>query len=509
MPHLFSISDITSISFSEFKQSITLGKQWLVIIGISRYQKWNNLQFPVSDGKRLKTILQEKYVIDDVLEIYDTEVTKANLYQLFLSLQQKVKTNDSVLIYYAGHGYYDKITKNSYWIPTDGGKNINSQSNWISDSLIKDMISKISAKHILLISDSCFSGNILNINRGTNVEITIDNVFFSTAYRKNSRLVITSGATEYVPDNSEFTNMLMQSLEKNKYPILDPLKLYSEIRLGVKKSTPLFGVLNETGHQDGGSYLLFLKNEDVLEKSKQITDPELFSEQLNQFIYEYLDNLKIYKLFDLTVVLLNDIKNLAHKRKNPDIIAFSQIAISRVNVQKLDFEQEKVQEIKRIKNLYRNKIETGMQKLNALNQEYLNTDSEFPYLQEEIKLTKHFFQSLRQIREKDKTILLNSDKSNFTVPFNNGLKKISNISRWQAGGIISSIIGSAVLLSGAGLFAFALAYNNFLENSYIGYENYVRDKNLTFGFFFGGLAGMAAGTAGIAVSIPLFGKKKK
>jgi hypothetical protein len=75
-----------------------------------------------------------------------------------------------------------------------------------------------------------------------------------------SRQVLTSGASEAVPDSSEFARGLKLALEGNTAAQIDPLMLYNQVRLGMKATTPLFGDLKDSGHQDGASFLFFLKD---------------------------------------------------------------------------------------------------------------------------------------------------------------------------------------------------------------------------------------------------------
>jgi hypothetical protein len=124
--------------------------------------------------------------------------------------------------------------------------------------------------HICLIVDACFSGDILNISRGKPEEITSE--YFYRAYKRTSRQVLTSGGLESVPDRSEFTFLLLRALTYNTSPYIDPLMLFEEIRLGMSKTTPLLGELKQTGHQDGASFLLFLK--DKIPDSAEPLDPE-------------------------------------------------------------------------------------------------------------------------------------------------------------------------------------------------------------------------------------------
>jgi hypothetical protein len=95
------------------------------------------------------------------------------------------------------------------------------------------------ARHILLVSDACFAGDILNPNRAISPEISSE--YFRNAYSRVSRQVLTSGASETVPDESPFARGLKLALEGNTSPYLDPLMLYNEVRLGTKGTTPLFG----------------------------------------------------------------------------------------------------------------------------------------------------------------------------------------------------------------------------------------------------------------------------
>jgi hypothetical protein len=143
------------------------------------------------------------------------------------------------------------------------------QENWLPNTQIRGLISKLKATHVCLITDACFSGDILNSTRS--ISPTIDNEYFRKAYERTSRQVLTSGASETVPDRSEFCRLLKMALEKNKNAYLDPVMLFNEIRLGVRKTIPMIGNLKETGHQDGASFLLFLKvgEEDKIVKREE------------------------------------------------------------------------------------------------------------------------------------------------------------------------------------------------------------------------------------------------
>lgn len=245
------------------------GRQIAVLIAVDRYREWLPLRFPVRDAKRLKQVLTERYYITDTIELYNEDATKAGILRRFDQLAQELRPEDSVFIYYAGHGHLDAATDLGFWIPQDGGTDLYSQANWLPNAQVRALIGKMKARHVALVADSCFSGDILNTMRSSAPEITND--YFRNAYARRSRQVLTSGASESVPDESQFTRALIRSLEENDKPYLDPYMLFGEIRLTQTATTPLFGTLGGTDHQDGGSFILFLK--DAKKAAAQVAVP--------------------------------------------------------------------------------------------------------------------------------------------------------------------------------------------------------------------------------------------
>lgn len=270
------------IAVKKLDPNTTVGKQWLVIIGISKYQRWPNLMYPVKDAGELKDILLQRYYIDKVVELYNQDATKAGIIKLLVDMQQNIGLNDSLLIYYAGHGHFDKNSNSSFWIPHDAGIDEYVQDNWLPHSQIRGLIKNIKSIHICLISDACFSGDIIDITRAK--PENINNQYFKKAYTRISRQVLTSGESEKVPDRSEFSYLLKLALGKNSQPYLDPLMLYNEIRLGVTITTPLLGNLKATGHQEGASFILFLKDSTYIEEIPD-SEPVIISKDLGTVHY--------------------------------------------------------------------------------------------------------------------------------------------------------------------------------------------------------------------------------
>jgi tetratricopeptide (TPR) repeat protein len=237
--------------------SASVGRQYALFIAIDKYKEWNALRKPVSDAMEIRDILHDNYFIDETIELYDAQATRANIAKTFSQLQGKLGVNDSLFVYYAGHGHLDKGSKTGFWIPVDGGLDQYEQANWLPNAVIRGYISGFKTIHVFLVSDACFSGDILNEHRGRTPEI--DTEYYRRAYKLTSREVLTSGSSETVPDESEFSSALKMCLRKNVEPLLDPMTIYNDVKRAVRKTTPLYGTLSAAQHQDGAAFLFFRK----------------------------------------------------------------------------------------------------------------------------------------------------------------------------------------------------------------------------------------------------------
>lgn len=255
------------------------GNQWLFVIGIDTYIHWPPLKTAVTDAKSLRDVLLSRYHFDKdhLIELYNEQATRKNIIRKFRYLAKHVGSNDSLVIFYAGHGHLDPITKEGSWIPVESGTK--DASAWISNHDVKNYqrVDVIKAKHILLISDSCFSGDFFRGQRGKLPDVT-DRVI-NRAYRLTSRQAITSGGLEPVSDegfgrNSVFSHFLLQAVRENQQPFLIPSSFFTDVQTGVAENAqqfPRFGSLKGAGGQQGGELVLFLKTESADSKLRTLS----------------------------------------------------------------------------------------------------------------------------------------------------------------------------------------------------------------------------------------------
>ena len=218
----------------------------------------SDLKFPIEDATELKDVLINNYAFDSSNITFLTDPTRKEIFKALDNLFRISSDKDHLLIFYAGHGVYDKDFKRGYWLPSDA--ELDSKSSWMSNLDIKDYISNIKTKHTLLVSDACFSGSIFEFNRDVKNEISTKGV--EKLLQKNARNAMTSGLYKPVPDESVFIKYLLKTLKENQSVHLkasQQFKTIQEVVLNNTENIPQYGVIRNANHE-GGEFI-FLKRE--------------------------------------------------------------------------------------------------------------------------------------------------------------------------------------------------------------------------------------------------------
>ena len=131
------------------------GAYHALVIGNNAYRDLMNLETAVNDADEVSTLLREQYGFE-VTTLFDA--TRYDIVTALNELRSTLTEKDNFLIYYAGHGDLDVATDRGYWLPIDAERN--SSANWISVVTVTDAIKAMSAKHVLVVADSCYSGTL-------------------------------------------------------------------------------------------------------------------------------------------------------------------------------------------------------------------------------------------------------------------------------------------------------------------------------------------------------------
>ncbi|MEX2427242.1 MAG: caspase family protein, partial [Bacteroidales bacterium] len=127
-----------------------------LIIGIDNYldPAINDLDNPISDAKSIRDVLLNNYTFKEENITFLQDATYEQIVVSFDELSKKVKPTDNLLVFYAGHGWWDKDANNGYWLPSDASNS--NKSFWFRNSTLVDYLKEIESKHTLLITDACF-----------------------------------------------------------------------------------------------------------------------------------------------------------------------------------------------------------------------------------------------------------------------------------------------------------------------------------------------------------------
>lgn len=239
------------------------GSYRALVIGNNDYKDptmtWEPLSTAVNDAQSFSSVLRKEYGFTDVEVMLNA--TQRDIVLALDRLADRVEENDSVVVFYAGHGFRDEEKSRAYWVPVDAvGQD---HTTFIRNSTIRDELDIIGrrAKHTLLISDSCFSGSLLRSgNRGIKARNTGSDLYYEKVAKKKSVQILAAGGVEYVDDNyrnsghSPFTYFLLNELKSNNTQFMTATELATYVEKAVANNvqqTPESGVLAGTGDELG------------------------------------------------------------------------------------------------------------------------------------------------------------------------------------------------------------------------------------------------------------------
>lgn len=217
----------------------------------------NDLSFPIADTRDLSNILKSKYVLDSVKIL--TNGSRQTIMSTIFKYRKNLKEDDNFLLFYSGHGTWDKENGQGYWLPVDAAKD--DPSTWISNSDIKDQLKPMKCVHTLLISDACFAGGIFKTRE---VDLSEASRTVQELYKTKSRKAMTSGALTTVPDKSSFLKYMVMALRNNTSNYLPAEKLFVSFKENAINNSlmsgliPQFGVIADTDDR-GGDFIFIRK----------------------------------------------------------------------------------------------------------------------------------------------------------------------------------------------------------------------------------------------------------
>jgi hypothetical protein len=242
-------------------REVNFGSYYALIIGNNRYKNLTNLSTAVNDARAVEAILKSKYGFKTRLLL---DADRYTMLSALNEMREKLTEKDNLLIYYAGHGELDNVNLRGYWLPVDA--EVDSSTNWISNVAVTDILNVMSAKHVLVVADSCYSGamtrsSLARLDSGMSEQKR--QRWFKVMAKTRARAVLTSGGVKPVldsggGDHSIFAQAFLDVLNENKN-ILESFSLYREVQKRVKHlaatlridQDPQYAPIKYAGHEAG------------------------------------------------------------------------------------------------------------------------------------------------------------------------------------------------------------------------------------------------------------------
>jgi len=259
--------------------NLRMGKDFALYFVINDYDEWDDLRWPAREAASINKELTSKFGFTSEMVL---NPTLEEINQKLEEYRKKKFDDDSQLfVYFSGHGYFAESTKEGFFIPKEGKRKDRNQATYWPFARMKNAITNIGCKHIMLVIDACYSGTFDDeiAMRGRPNSSPWEEAsngdwknYIKAALEKNSRLVLTSSEKERTPDYSLFAKRLLESLQDaatNK-DILSFEQLADE----VKAITPKPHSASFDGHVEGGTFLFFPKGfEETRAPAKRASPP--------------------------------------------------------------------------------------------------------------------------------------------------------------------------------------------------------------------------------------------
>ena len=236
---------------------IDFGNYRALIIGNNDYEELPRLKTAVADAAAVAELLRSRYRFDEVTLLLNA--SRADILKQMNRLRAELTGKDNLLVYYAGHGHMDRAVGEGYWLPVDAAPEDDTQ--WIKNERLTDYLRTMSARHVIVIADSCYSGTLTREADAALPVGTERTAWLARMVGKRGRTAMSSGGLEPVTDggrsgHSAFAEALLAALRDNN-DVLDGQTLFQRLKRRVvlnAAQTPEYADLRDADHE-GGDFL--------------------------------------------------------------------------------------------------------------------------------------------------------------------------------------------------------------------------------------------------------------
>lgn len=231
------------------------------------HESWSHLANPIHDARTLAQELGTNFGFETSLVVNPTFGDMRDRLRAYQKAQYG--PDDQLLVFVAGHGTYDELTKEGYIIAHDSepsSRNDPVPRNALSNSQLRSAVDSIDCPHILVVLDTCFGGTFDGsisgaTHRGGDLYADVaTSEVVKRVLSYHARLYLTSGGRVYVPDgrpgqHSPFARGLIEGLRSGSSR--KGLVTWNDLKIQLRslKTEPRAG---EFGNSEPGADFLFL-----------------------------------------------------------------------------------------------------------------------------------------------------------------------------------------------------------------------------------------------------------
>lgn len=237
-------------------------KYYALVIGNGNYRFVSPLNTAGVDTQAVAALLSERYGFETTTLL---DADRQQLTSALGSFMRETDENSNLLIYYAGHGSYDRRADKCYWLPVDARPG--DKAGWVGADYVTAKARDIPARHVLIVSDSCYSGTIYRAAGAAASTPLGRDKFIEKVSGRKSRTLMASGANEPIEDagggsHSVFATAFLRGLSEMEPESFTAMELFRDYVLesvaGKANQTPEYSALKNSGH-DGGEFIFVRK----------------------------------------------------------------------------------------------------------------------------------------------------------------------------------------------------------------------------------------------------------
>lgn len=214
----FGQNTSTRGSTEEANTHKTNGTQYALVVGISKYHNIAPLLYADDDAQSFRDFLVDTKMASEanIHMLIDSTATRSRFYAEIKKIMDKLKENDRVIIYFAGHGDVDNDIDAGFLLGYNCEATPYAASDAIDIAMLERYVDAITKKKVkvLLISDACRSGKLTGGAHGAELTLTALSSRF-----KNTVKILSCGPGELSEEKNFrdgghgiFTYYLLQAL---------------------------------------------------------------------------------------------------------------------------------------------------------------------------------------------------------------------------------------------------------------------------------------------------------